>query len=229
MAKVTKARPKLYNPKWICAAALIFTPIFGGLLQARNWEQLGMKDEARASRFWVRSSVWLVGLYLVMQTLFRHEPVMAYMGPWFLLVLWGAWMATHGRRQLAHVRDFVKDYELLPFGKTMTMGILGWVLYGMLSFTITLALMITGFEPFEEPVKAPENGVIIRMNPGDEKPTVEELSPPEEAAKTESAESAESAQSAEEAKHAEAQVEAEQEAQAAAQTDAGVPVPDEKP
>lgn len=178
---MTKARPKLYNPKWICAASLIFTPIFGGLLQARNWEQLGQKDEARTSRFWVRSSLWLVGLYLVMQLLFRHEPVMAYAGPWFLFVLWGAWMLTHGRRQITYVRDLVKDYEVLPFGKTMTMGVLGWVLYGMLSFTLTLALMLTGFEPFEPPVKAPEYGVIIRQNPGDEKPTVEELPPPPDA------------------------------------------------
>lgn len=176
---MTKARPRLYNPKWICAASLLFTPIFGGLLQARNWEQLGERDEARLSRFWVRSSIWLVGIYLLMQVVFRHEPVMAWTGPWFLVVLWGAWMLSHGRRQLRFVSLNVKAYEPLPFGKTMTIGILGWVLYGMLSFTLSLALMLTGLEPFEPPVKAPENGVIIRMNPGDEKPTVEELPPPQ--------------------------------------------------
>lgn len=177
-AKSTTPKFRLYNPKWVCAASLLFTPIFGGLLQAKNWEQLGERDEARISRFWVRSSIWLVIVYLIMQVIFRHEPVMAWAGPWFLVVLWAAWMITHGRKQIRHV-NALSAWEALPFGKTMTIGILGWVLYGMVSFTLSLALMLTGFEPFDPPVKAPENGVIIKKMPGEEA-TVEELAPPAE-------------------------------------------------
>ena len=68
---MSPSRPKLYNPKLVCACALLFTPIFGALLQARNWEEMGIPENARASRVWVRSTVWLIVVYLVLQALFR--------------------------------------------------------------------------------------------------------------------------------------------------------------
>ena len=64
---MSPSRPKLYNPKLVCACALLFTPIFGALLQARNWEEMGIPENARASRVWVRSTVWLIVVYLVLQ------------------------------------------------------------------------------------------------------------------------------------------------------------------
>ena len=49
MAKKTPRRPALFNPKLVCALALLFTPIFGAALQARNWTELGRPDEAAAT------------------------------------------------------------------------------------------------------------------------------------------------------------------------------------
>ena len=72
---MSPSRPKLYNPKLVCACALLFTPIFGALLQARNWEEMGIPENARASRVWVRSTVWLIVVYLVLQALFRNEEI----------------------------------------------------------------------------------------------------------------------------------------------------------
>ncbi len=178
---VSQEPPRLFEPKWVCAASLLFTPIYGGLLQARNWDSLGNPDEARASRHWVRMSIWLVVLYFVMQVLFRNEPVMTYAGPYFLFVLWAAWMLTSGMRQLRYVKTQVPEYERLPFGRTMSMGVLGWVLYGMISATITLALVLTGFEPLEVAGTAgtSETGVVISREPGTEEPVVRPMTPEE--------------------------------------------------
>ena len=93
--------PKLYTPKLVCAAALLFTPLFGAALQARNWLELGRPHNATASRMWIRASVWLLAVFIVVQTIFRHEPVMDWLGPYFLVVIWGAWMLTGGWQQLA--------------------------------------------------------------------------------------------------------------------------------
>ena len=87
---MSPSRPKLYNPKLVCACALLFTPIFGALLQARNWEEMGIPENARASRVWVRSTVWLIVVYLVLQALFRNEEIANWLGPYFLIVLWGS-------------------------------------------------------------------------------------------------------------------------------------------
>ena len=92
MAKKTPRQPALFNPKLVCALSLLFTPIFGAALQARNWTELGKTHEAAASRFWVRSTVWLLILFVVVQTLFRNEEIMSWFGPYFLVVLWGAYI-----------------------------------------------------------------------------------------------------------------------------------------
>lgn len=172
-------RPQLYNPKLVCAAALLFTPIFGAALQAKNWMALGEPDNARASRLWIRSSLWLIVMYLVVQTLFRNEPVMEWLGPYFLVVLWGAWMLTSGWQQLVVIsRTIGKIYDSLPMGRAIILGAAGWLAYGLITVTITLGLVLTGIEPLSaltETPKEEQNGVIIRVPKEGEAPIVEPL------------------------------------------------------
>ena len=159
---MSPSRPKLYNPKLVCACALLFTPIFGALLQARNWEEMGIPENARASRVWVRSTVWLIVVYLVLQALFRNEEIANWLGPYFLIVLWGSWMLTNGWRQLAFVNQtYGKNYDSLPIGRPMILGAAGWLFYGLISFTMALGLSLAGIEPLNQ--SAPENGVVIRI------------------------------------------------------------------
>ena len=178
MAKKTPRRPALFNPKLVCALALLFTPIFGAALQARNWIELGRTDEAASSRFWVRSSIWLIILFVVVQTLFRKEEIMSWFGPYFLVVIWAAWMITSGWKQLSYVAKNVgKFYDARPIGKSITLGVAGWLFYGLISTTIALALVLTGVEPLEETTKpAEENtGVVIRVPKGSTEAIVEPL------------------------------------------------------
>lgn len=174
------SRPKLYNPKLVCAAALLFTPLFGATLQARNWTELGRPDNAAASRMWIRASIWMIILYLAIQTIFRNEPLMQWLGPYFLIVLWGAWMITSGWQQLVEVNRTVgKNYDALPMGRPITLGVAGWLGYGLIATTITLGLVLAGIEPLETMSGASQEspGVVIRMPEGADKPIVEPLPP----------------------------------------------------
>lgn len=176
-------RPALFNPYVVCFAAVLFTPIFGAALQARNWIELGDKNEAAASRFWVRSTIWLLIVFVVMQTLFRNEPVMNWMPPYFLAAMWLAWMATSGWKQLRFIRDNIgKNYEPRPIGKAITIGVAGWIFYGLIASTITLALVLAGVEPLDavtggQQAEAESAGVIVRVPEGSDKPVVEPLPP----------------------------------------------------
>ena len=140
---------------------------------------LGEPDNARASRMWIRSSLWLIVMYLVVQTLFRNEPVMEWLGPYFLVVLWGAWMLTSGWQQLVVIsRTIGKNYDSLPMGRAIILGAAGWLAYGLITVTITLGLVLTGIEPLSaltETPKEEQNGVIIRVPKEGEAPIVEPL------------------------------------------------------
>lgn len=173
-------RPALYNPKLVCAAALIFTPIFGAALQARNWMNLGKPENAAASRMWIRSTFWLLLVYLVMQTVFRNEPVMNWLGPYFLIVLWGAWMLTSGWQQLAHCARVVgRDYDPLPMGRPIFLGLGGWIAWSLVTFTITVGLALAGIDPMPtvEAPKTDDSGVVIRVPKEGGDPVVEPLPP----------------------------------------------------
>ena len=114
---------------------------------------------------------------------------MSWFGPYFLVVLWGAWMLTSGWKQLNYVAKNVgKFYEPRPIGKAITIGVAGWLFYGLISTTIALALHLTGIEPIEAAKKDVEEspGVVIRVPKGSTEAIVEPLPP--EAAQTDDAE-----------------------------------------
>lgn len=112
---------------------------------------MGIPENARASRVWVRSTVWLIVVYLVLQALFRNEEIANWLGPYFLIVLWGSWMLTNGWRQLAFVNQtYGKNYDSLPIGRPMILGAAGWLFYGLISFTMALGLSLAGIEPLNQ-------------------------------------------------------------------------------
>lgn len=178
MARKTPVTPPLYNPTVVLFASLLFTPVFGGLLQAQNWEALGQADRARASRFWVRTSLWLIALYLGMQLVFRNEPIINYLGPYFLLVLWGSWVVTGAWKQLGYFRDHVPtDYPKRPLGRPLLLGGFGWLLYFMISVTMALGLYVFGLDTKPTLGSEESTGVIISIPEGATEPVVKPLPP----------------------------------------------------
>lgn len=180
MAKKTAhtQRPALYHPVVTAALALLFTPIFGAQLQALNWDVLGERSHARTSRMWVRTTLWLIGLFILMQAVFRNEPLMQYGGIYFLVVTWLCWMVTTGWKQIRYVHElYGDDYPKLRLGRVLMLGGGGWVIYSMVSLSVALGLSIAGFDTTT--ASQPEaEGVILRVPEGSDKVVVEPIPAP---------------------------------------------------
>lgn len=180
MAKknVHTQRPVLYNPIVTAVLALLFTPIFGAQLQALNWDALGERGNARTSRLWVRMTLWLLGVFVIIQGLFRNEPLMQYGGIYFLVVTWLGWLVTTGWKQIVYVRDlYGNDYLKQRLGRVLMLGGGGWVIYSMVSLSVALGLTLAGFDGIT--TQAPQSeGVVIRVPEGGDKPIVEPIPVP---------------------------------------------------
>ena len=183
-------RPALYNPTAACVLALLFTPIFGALLQARNWDALGEHGRARASRMWVRTTLWLLFVFVIMQAVFQNEPFMQFGGLYFLVVTWASWMVTTGWKQIGYagglfgrghawgyVRElFGSDYPRERLGRVTIFAGGCWVIYSMVSISIAMAIQLTGLDkmlPGAE--RAESQGVVLRVPEGSDKVVVEPL------------------------------------------------------
>lgn len=153
--------PSLYPYRGILIGSLVFTPIFGAILQAANWKALKKPEEVNACHIWIRMSVWMILAFVILQVLLRNEPWMQYSTPYFLFVMWFAWFITTGRRQT----DYLKVHNLLqapalPLKKAFFMGAAGWMGYMMISTTIAMGLYLFGFDEMTPPE---DSGVVISV------------------------------------------------------------------
>src|SRR5438552_4573164 len=55
--RLAEAAPALWNPNAAASWSLLFSPIFGSYLHARNWEALDRPDKAASSRKWMVGSI----------------------------------------------------------------------------------------------------------------------------------------------------------------------------
>lgn len=171
MPNSKKTAPALYSPLKVVFLSFLFTPIFGGYLQSKNWEALGEKTFARLSSMWVRTTIWLVVLYVMMQTIFVDEPLMKYSGPYFLLVVWLVWFLSSGMKQIRYVKEAYGDkWEAKPLGRPIVIAGLSWVLYMMTTVSIGLAISI--WNESKSPSSTGE-AVIIRRDADTGKTVVE--------------------------------------------------------
>ncbi len=171
------SRPALYNPTAVCILAFLFTPIFGALLQARNWNALGEHGRARASRMWVRSMLWVLFVFIIMQAVFQNEPVMQFSGLYFLVATWACWMVTTGWKQIGYVNDlFGRDYPRERLGRVTLFAGGCWVIYSMVSLSIAMGIQLTGLDKMLPGAdRAESQGVVLRIPEGSDKVVVEPL------------------------------------------------------
>jgi hypothetical protein len=147
----TPQRAALYNPTLALVLALIFTPIFGGLLHALNWKALGNDALCARSMAWVRWTFYCFICYTFLEPIFQTLPFGRYMMLALLVGFWLAWASSIGISQVLYVRDFVPQYERKMFGKAIMAGALGWVGYTTVALTITLILQVSGLQPIPTP------------------------------------------------------------------------------
>lgn len=130
--------PKLWNPNAAANWSLLFTPILGAWLHAKNWKELDQPDKAKKSMIWV-----YVGFVVLMVVLFLPDGVGRVPGIIFLL----AWYFSSAKGQVKYLKENSISYVKKAWGKPLLLGT-----FGLVVFAVFAAGIISAIEP---PVSEP--------------------------------------------------------------------------
>lgn len=132
-APSVQAIPKLWNPNAAANWSLLFTPILGAWLHAKNWKELDQPDKSQKSMIWV-----YVGFVFLIVVLFLPDNVGS--GPGLIFIL--AWYFSSAKGQVKYLKENNIIYNKKTWGKPLLLGLGGLVAY----FVIAIAI-ISSTEP----------------------------------------------------------------------------------
>ena len=108
--------PPLWNPNAAASWSLLLTPVFGAVLQMKNWRALGELEKAETSKRWaIGSLIFMVVMSLLSAFVFEQSEGFSRASGLGLLV---GWYYANGKAQNAYV--------LARYGKTYPRK--GWAL-----------------------------------------------------------------------------------------------------
>jgi len=128
-----QSTPKLWNPNAAANWSLLFTPILGAWLHAKNWKELDQPDKSQKSMIWV-----YVGFVFLIVVLFLPDNVGS--GPGLIFIL--AWYFSSAKGQVKYLKENNIIYNKKTWGKPLLLGLGGLVAY----FVIAIAI-ISSTEP----------------------------------------------------------------------------------
>lgn len=114
----------LWSPNAAGWWSILFTPVFGAWLHAKNWTQLGFPEKAKQSMRWVYAALALVVIGIVAPILSSGFLRFAQLG---LLV---AWWCYSGNEQLRYVTQHCPEYARKKWGTPLSIA--GLALLGLL-------------------------------------------------------------------------------------------------
>lgn len=126
----TATTPKLWNPTAAANWSLLFTPILGAWLHAKNWQELNQADRAKKSMIWV-----YVGFVFLPAVLLLQD---GYVGPAPSLMFVIAWYFSSAKGQVKYIKENNIQYQKKAWGKPLLIGLAGLVFYVAVSVSITL-------------------------------------------------------------------------------------------
>ena len=138
---VPDSAPALWNPLAVGLWSILFSPVFGTLLQRRNWLELGEARAARSSLLWCWASVVVTVANtvaaLALPQAHVYQEVADYV--WYALVL--VWYVFDGRKQRAFVQARLGgDYPRKSWALPLFVGFLGVVVL-LVAFTVIALLL----------------------------------------------------------------------------------------
>lgn len=132
--QTTSGQVALWNPNAAANWSLLFSPIFGAWIHAKNWSTLGDAQKAKQSMYWVYG-----GIGVLLLALFLPENIGRAVGIGFLF----GWYFSFAKCQVKHVKETLEGvYEKKGWAKPI--GIAA-VCFGALIFTAGFALV--SFDP----------------------------------------------------------------------------------
>ncbi len=147
MSKRNKNLPAiaLWNPTWIAIWSFIFTPIFGAILHKKNWQEMGMYDDANTAGTWVTVSIVIFFGYLFTEPFLPEGSYSQF----YLLSVWvifyAAWLFAQGFKQIQVIKKrYGEAYHHKLWGKPLMIGAGGMMLWLAISLTYIIILILSG-------------------------------------------------------------------------------------
>ena len=126
---------KIWNPNVAACLSIIFTPIFGAWIHAKNWEVLKKEQERRWSMLFVYCLI-IVTIFVVYYQIFIGDVKSSPLSIGTLLT----WYFILGKSQLSHIKDNNINYEKKSWIKPLLCGVGGYIiLFGISISLITIA------------------------------------------------------------------------------------------
>jgi hypothetical protein len=115
-----QVKPSLWSPNAAANWSLLFTPILGAWLHAKNWEALNEPEAAKKSMLWVYA-----GFVFLLVILFLPDDAGSLPGLIFIL----AWYFTSAKKQVKYIKEKSIEYQKKSWGKPLLAGVAGILLY----------------------------------------------------------------------------------------------------
>ena len=144
---------EIWNPWAALWLSIIFTPVFGTMLQGTDLRHIGDKEGADAAFLWERFSMILLAIAAIIQ------PIAAIRPGWGLtlfivdIVLLVGWAATCGFRHAIRIREAQKLSKRLvsvPTSKAITFGVLGLAAWTALFYIAKMFWQLIGVIPYTD-------------------------------------------------------------------------------
>lgn len=130
-----EAAPALWNPGASTAWSLLFTPVFGAILQMKNWQALGEHAKAARSRAWAIGCAIFTVLHSIGAMFLPTSPTIDRVSNLTGLILLLIWYFVNGREQIGVVKT--------RFGKTYPRR--GWAMPLLIALGVFVAFMVVIF------------------------------------------------------------------------------------
>lgn len=120
--------PALWNPNSACNWCLLFTPIFGGLIQSSNWNTLGESTKAKQSMIWGWITIPIIVLSMFLESNTARGLNFAYLIVWYFAI---------GQQQARYVKKlYGTNYVHKPWGKPLGIAAAIFVVVVIVIFVI---------------------------------------------------------------------------------------------
>ena len=119
--------PELWNPNAAASWCLLFSPIFGAIVHAKNWTALGEPEKAKQSMTWAYAAMGAWALLLVNVVFSQFVPAMGCCSPLLGLGMLLGWYYGSARAQVMYVRQrFGEQYPRKSWGLPLAIAFGGW-------------------------------------------------------------------------------------------------------
>lgn len=134
--------PRLWSPKGILVASVLISPVFGAILTAQNWRELGENDWAKRDETFAKKMILPHFVAVILAVILGIKSLLLLCPPIITAVWWQKW---HGKQQWQFVHNqmnaqFVAKSWKIP----LALAAGGYFVYLVAAFFVLLIAVLLG-------------------------------------------------------------------------------------